>query len=372
MRTKMLELDWVEAVIGLGPNLFYNSPMESCIVVSRRAKPAERRGKVLFIDAVNEVTRERAQSFLKPEHQERILNAYHQFTDEPGFARVVSVEDILAGGGNLSIPLYVKRSSTERNSTEHPTTLKEAWTEWEESGREFWQQMDALVETLDGLLSEPVAVTDTPEIPEEPESSAPEPQKSTVQPAFARAVLAAEIVTQLHDEPTLGSVKMEKLLYLCEKHLGLEEVLQSTYQRQAAGPYDSKAFFGIKQNFERQHWYQMEKGERGWVFTPLEKVGGHRTYFERYFAQQAEDIQNLIDTMRTWKTRDCEIVATLYEAWHEFLQQGVHPSDDQLVVEVRENWHEKKKEIPVSQWHTHLRWMKQHNFVPRGAQVGDA
>lgn len=354
MRVKMLQLDWVEAVIGLGPNLFYNSPMESCIVVSRRAKPAERRGKVLFIDAVNEVTRERAQSFLKPEHQERILNAYRQFTDEPGFARVVSVEDILAGGGNLSIPLYVKRSSTGQNSTEHPTTLKEVWTEWEESGREFWQEMDALVETLDGLLGKP----------------APEPQKSTVPPAFARAVLAAEIVTQLHDEPTLGSVKMEKLLYLCEKHLGLEEVLQSTYQRQAAGPYDSKAFFGIKQNLERQHWYQMEKGERGWVFTPLEKVGGHRTYFERYFAQQAEDIQNLIDTMRTWKTRDCEIVATLYGAWHDFLQQGIHPSDDELVVEVRDNWHEKKKEIPEFQWRTHLRWMKQNNFVPRGAEVG--
>ena len=44
------------------------------------------RGKVLFIDAVNEVARERAQSFLKPEHQQRILAAYQAFADEPGFA----------------------------------------------------------------------------------------------------------------------------------------------------------------------------------------------------------------------------------------------------------------------------------------------
>jgi type I restriction enzyme M protein len=40
MRAKMVEQDWVEAVIGLGPNLFYNSPMESCIVICNRKKAA--------------------------------------------------------------------------------------------------------------------------------------------------------------------------------------------------------------------------------------------------------------------------------------------------------------------------------------------
>ena len=44
MRAKMIEQDWVEAVIGLGPNLFYNSPMESCVVVCNRKKPAKRKG----------------------------------------------------------------------------------------------------------------------------------------------------------------------------------------------------------------------------------------------------------------------------------------------------------------------------------------
>ena len=72
MRAKMVEQDWVEAVIGLGPNLFYNSPMESCIVICNRKKTTARKGRVIFIDAVNEVTRERAQSFLKPEHQQRM------------------------------------------------------------------------------------------------------------------------------------------------------------------------------------------------------------------------------------------------------------------------------------------------------------
>jgi type I restriction enzyme M protein len=154
MRAKMVELDWVEAVIGLGPNLFYNSPMESCIVVCNRRKPVARKGKVLFIDALKEVTRERAQSFLTPKHQERILQTFRAFAAEDGFSTVATLAQIAANGASLSIPLYVKRSTVTvtDNGANQPTTLKAAWAEWESDGRIFWQQMDSLVETLDGLV----------------------------------------------------------------------------------------------------------------------------------------------------------------------------------------------------------------------------
>ena len=113
MRRKLIEADLIECVLGLGPNLFYNSPMEACVVICRTAKPKERRGKILFINAVNEVTRERAQSFLTDAHIERIVSAYHDFADEPGFTRVASLEEIRAKDGNLSIPLYVRAASSE-------------------------------------------------------------------------------------------------------------------------------------------------------------------------------------------------------------------------------------------------------------------
>jgi len=56
MREKIVESDLIECVLGLGPNLFYNAAMEACVVVCRADKPAERQGKILFINAVNEVT----------------------------------------------------------------------------------------------------------------------------------------------------------------------------------------------------------------------------------------------------------------------------------------------------------------------------
>lgn len=153
MRAKMVEQDWVEGVIGLGPNLFYNSPMESCILICNRHKPAGRKGKVLFIDAVNEVTRERAQSFLKPGQQRRILDAWQAFVDEPGFARVATLDDLAGNGFNLSIPLYVKRQSSSASAGQPEQSLQEAWASLQDSGRAFWQQMDELVETLDGLVA---------------------------------------------------------------------------------------------------------------------------------------------------------------------------------------------------------------------------
>jgi len=153
MRRKLIEADLVECVLGLGPGLFYNSPMEACVVICRSKKREPNKGNILFIDAVAAVARERAQSFLRAEHQGRILAAYQAFEDEPGFAAAVSVEDVLANGGNLSIARHVKKvrpAMAEGNGT----SLAATWAAFDEQGREFWTQMDALVDMLDGVVAE--------------------------------------------------------------------------------------------------------------------------------------------------------------------------------------------------------------------------
>jgi type I restriction enzyme M protein len=134
---------------GLGPGLFYNSPMEACVVICRSHKPVERQGRILLIDAVAEIARERAQSFLRPEHQARILSAYRAYADEPGFAAVARVEDVLAAVGNLSIARYVKRPKAA--TAARSATLATTWAAFDEEGRDFWLGMDALVDMLDGL-----------------------------------------------------------------------------------------------------------------------------------------------------------------------------------------------------------------------------
>ncbi len=148
IRRKWIETDLVECVLGLGPNLFYNSPMEACVVVCRTSKPKPRRGRILFINAVNEVARERAQSFLSSAHIERILAAYSAFKDEEGFAKVATLDEIRAKDGSLNIPLYVSAPATNgsggQNGDASPD-LPAALAAWLDSSREVRRSLGELL-----------------------------------------------------------------------------------------------------------------------------------------------------------------------------------------------------------------------------------
>jgi type I restriction enzyme M protein len=150
MRRKLVESDLVECVLGLGPNLFYNSPMEACVVVCRSRKHAERRGRILFIDALREVARDHAQAFLAPEHQARILKAYLGFSVEQGFSGIATNGDILSNNGDLSITRYVE--PLMRSTADAEQGLRPTWASFETAGRSFWREMDTLGAMMDGVV----------------------------------------------------------------------------------------------------------------------------------------------------------------------------------------------------------------------------
>jgi type I restriction enzyme M protein len=112
LRKNLVESDLVECVIGIGRNLFFNSCMDACIIICRKNK-GNKRNKVLFINAKEEVTRKNAESYLEPKHIEKIKTAYESFTDIDNFAKVASKDDILANNAKLSIALYVKCNNAD-------------------------------------------------------------------------------------------------------------------------------------------------------------------------------------------------------------------------------------------------------------------
>jgi len=166
-----------------------------------------------------------------------------------------------------------------------------------------------------------------------------EKAKRVVQPAFKRAVLAAEIVHQLHGEQRFGSVKLEKLLFLSEKHFGLEADMQSQYYRQAAGPYDPRAMRSIVSNLKSHKWFDVAKGNGRTHYTPLEKSGQHADYYSRYFVHVRDRIDLLIARLKTASTEQCEIVATLYSAWVDLKSKNEPFIDEDIIHEVTHNWH---------------------------------
>lgn len=108
MRKKLVDLDLVECVIGIGKNLFFNSPMEACVVICKTKKQSNRKNKVLFINAKNEVTRKNSESYLEENHIKKIVDAYNKFKYIENFCYVATKNEIKNNNSSLNIPLYVK------------------------------------------------------------------------------------------------------------------------------------------------------------------------------------------------------------------------------------------------------------------------
>ncbi len=108
IRKGFIEDDLLEAVISLPPNLFYGTGIPACILVMRAkgAKPAGRRGKILFINADAEFHAGRAQNYLRPEHVEKIVSTFNAFANVPGYATVVTRDDLAANDWNCNIRRY--------------------------------------------------------------------------------------------------------------------------------------------------------------------------------------------------------------------------------------------------------------------------
>lgn len=367
MRKKLVELDQIECIIGLGKNLFYNSPMEACIVICNMAKAKNRRNQVLFINAVHEVTRERAQSFLEPKHIEKITKAYQKFKTIDGFCTVVKNEKILANEGSLSIPLYVHREG-EITSEQTELQLEDALIKWVKGSETLKESIRGLLVMLDDIPPDNDPTNrDKLALVQDPEESIPS-QDASVKPAYLRALLAAEIVYQNYQETRFGSVKLEKLLYLCDAYFGLDGKIDQHYSRQAAGPYDPKGMRSIKSNLIKHKWFNVKKVDgQGTKYLPMDQCGKHREAYNRHFAEESAQIQMILDLMKSWKTQQCEIIATLYSAWVDILNRGTEPRDTEIVNEILTNWNDSKLKIPKEKWYAGLKWMKEQGLYPGGS-----
>lgn len=125
IRKNLVETDLVDCVISIGKNLFYNSPMEACILICRSRKPLNRRRKILFINAKDWVVRENAESFLTDENIKNIVHLYQQYNDVDGRCKVVGQNKIDNNNYSLSTIHYTQKEIHQH--TENINSLIEDW-----------------------------------------------------------------------------------------------------------------------------------------------------------------------------------------------------------------------------------------------------
>ena len=180
---------------------------------------------------------------------------------------------------------------------------------------------------------------------------------------FRRAVLAAKIAHEYHNEWTFGVVKFQKLVYLSEQISEMK--FTANYKKQAAGPMDHRFIHSIKKEFEKQGWFSVnQEGQyKKWIFTPNTNISGYETYYLNYFGNVYDDIQFLIEAFRKWKTDKVELIATLYACWKEAKDEKALINDNLLIQKVY-NWHEAKKKFSEEEILNSLRWMEENEVYP--------
>ena len=117
IRKKLLEMDLLDTVIGLGPNLFYGTGLSACVLILRQDKPANRKKKVMFVDASKTYKAGRAQNELLDEHVDQIYTWATEYRDIEGVCRLVSLDEIRKNDYNLNIPRYIEPIVEEESIT---------------------------------------------------------------------------------------------------------------------------------------------------------------------------------------------------------------------------------------------------------------
>ena len=179
---------------------------------------------------------------------------------------------------------------------------------------------------------------------------------------YKRSILAAEIVWQLHKEPTLGHLKLQKLIYLCQQSAQMQ--LHTNFLRQAMGPYDPQLMRSIDKQLKEKKWFEYHM-DQILKYHPLENAGQHHDDFLQYFSSENESIQFIIDTFRSTKSDTIEIVATLYACIKNIINEGTIFSEELLIQRFYE-WSKEKKKFEENEVKRVFSRMKAKGIIPNG------
>lgn len=189
--------------------------------------------------------------------------------------------------------------------------------------------------------------------------------------ARTRGLIATEIISRMANRPTFGRVKLQKLVYLAEAHVGVSE-LGGNYLRMPAGPLDSAMVEEMEREAGEICGVVVEQPAGPGTAVTYRVAGNkadHKSELERFLGpNRTAKLAGLIKDMGNLDTKGAEAVATLYAVWNDALIDGDTPNDDGIVAGFLNEWHpEKPQKFRTDELHTWLDWMRRHDLVPAGA-----
>jgi type I restriction enzyme S subunit len=170
----------------------------------------------------------------------------------------------------------------------------------------------------------------------------------------ASVVIAARVIAQNCEAATFGRVKLQKLLFLSTHHARIE-ASNDEYARLRAGPADLEMLQGVLKRLDQLRWFRersREQGNRpegaGYTYERLSLADDYKNHLTAITGDQLNAVDYVCQSLRTWSTDDCELLATVYAAWNDLLLWRHPVSDDAIVEQVHEHWHESKRRFSLT------------------------
>lgn len=187
--------------------------------------------------------------------------------------------------------------------------------------------------------------------------------------AVYRTAVGCYVIGKLANAQYFGRTAAAKVMYLAQAHVGLELDLKP--ERKAAGPLDIW-IYDFERKSQSKGWLEINEktlasGRKKTEYRCLAALSEPAAKAEALMSStQKAEFDRLIYALAGKKTEEVEIIATLFAAWNDFLIDGVQPTDEQIISDVRENWHQRKARFSPVELGRWLDWLRRESLIPRG------
>ena len=179
---------------------------------------------------------------------------------------------------------------------------------------------------------------------------------------FAQAILMSKVLDSC--KVKMGRVKLEKMMFVLENSIGFD--FDTEYVREAAGPLD-KSIYECEQIISRKNkWFTIRKSQYGVSYKPTSEHSKYKKYYAQYFSDYEDAIDNVISIFNDFDTDQAEVIATLYGAWNDCIIDKRSYTDNDIVDEVLNHWHPKKRRFPKDMWLRAIQRMRELDLIPHG------
>ena len=181
-------------------------------------------------------------------------------------------------------------------------------------------------------------------------------------PRFAQAILMSKVLDSC--KVKMGRVKLEKMMFVLENSIGFD--FDTEYMREAAGPLDKSVYECEQIIGRRNKWFTIRKSQYGVSYKPTSEYSKYKKYYAQYFSDYEDAINKVISIFNDFDADQAEVIATLYGAWNDCIIDKRSYTDNDIVDEVLNHWHPKKRRFPKDMWLRAIQRMRELDLVPHG------